>query len=213
MGLNFIVIEGNIGAGKTSLAKKLSSDLKGSLILERFEDNAFLPLFYKDIKRYGFPTELSFMADRYSQLKEQLMPSLFDPIIISDYYFMKSLIFSRITLNEDEYKLFRKLFDIVYQYLPRPDLLVYLNVSTKRLQENIRLRNRSFESEIETEYLDKIHKSYLDFFSQTDFPVLILDVEELDFVNNVKDYQTIKDAITQTPLFKGIKRLSLNGSK
>jgi deoxyadenosine/deoxycytidine kinase len=203
----FIVIEGNIGAGKTSLAKMLSNDLNGRLILERFEENPFLPKFYSDPKRWAFPLELSFLADRYKQLKEELFqPTLFDNYIIADYYFMKSLIFSKHTLNEDEFKLYHQLFDIIYQNIPRPNLFVYLHTSIKKLIHQIKLRGRHFEENITEEYLTHIHQNYIDFIeTQQNIPVLIINTEHLDFVNNKEDYDKIKTAI-----FKNINIKSVN---
>ncbi len=181
----FIAIEGNIGAGKTSLATILSREWNSKLILERFSENPFLPLFYSDPERYAFPLELSFMADRYSQLKEDLQQrDLFHDGVVSDYYFMKSFIFAGVTLKDDELKLFRNLFNIIYHSLPKPDLLIFLHNNTEQLLENIKKRGRGFESAISESYLDKLSQAYSTFLSQSDFPILFLDAMESDFVND-----------------------------
>lgn len=207
--LQFIVIEGNIGAGKTSLAQLLSNDLNGRIILERFEENPFLPKFYIEPKRWAFPLELSFLADRYKQLKDELFqPTLFDNYIVADYYFMKSLIFSKHTLEEDEFKLYQQLFEIIYQNIPRPNLFVYLYAPVKKLLNQIKLRGRSFEKHITDEYLSNIHQNYLDFIeTQQDIPVLIINTEHLDFVNNAHDYIQIKTAIFKNINIKGVHKI------
>ncbi len=193
----FIVIEGNIGAGKTSLAHLLSTDLTGRLILERFAENPFLPKFYSDPKRWAFPLELSFLADRYKQLKEELFqPSLFDKYIIADYYFMKSLIFSKETLDEDEFKLYQQLFEIIYINIPRPNLFVYLHCPVSKLLKQIQIRGRSYETSITADYLTHIHNNYMEFIeTQQHIPVLIINTEKLDFVNNPTDYERIREEI------------------
>lgn len=207
----YIVIEGNIGAGKTSLARHLSSDYNAKLILEQFSDNPFLPKFYKDPDRYSFPLELSFLAARYHQLREEMSNrDLFHPFIVSDYYFMKSLIFAGRTLKDDEYNLYRQLFLIIYESLPKPDLYVYLYVDTERLLDNIKLRGRSYEQEISAGYLNDIQKGYFEFFRQNPtIPYLILDVNQLDFVNRVSDYLLIKEALFNKQYPVGMTRIVL----
>jgi len=195
----YIAIEGNIGSGKTSLATKISKDYNARLILEQFEDNSFLPKFYEDQARYAFPLELSFLAERYQQLKDLLSSQdLFKDFTISDYFINKSLIFSRKTLQSEEYKLYHKLFEIISQMIPRPDLLVYLYSRIERLQANIKKRDRSYEQSIEDEYLEGIQQSYFDFIRhQKDLRILIIDTNDIDFVNNPDDYAQIVDAIFQ----------------
>ncbi|WP_303318607.1 2-amino-4-hydroxy-6-hydroxymethyldihydropteridine diphosphokinase [Flavivirga abyssicola] len=187
---NYIAIEGNIGAGKTSLANKIAHDFNAKLILERFADNPFLPKFYEDATRYSFPLEMSFLADRYQQISDDLSQlDLFKDFIVSDYDVFKSLIFSKITLQEDEFKLYRKLFHLMYKEISKPDLYVYLYQNTERLQENIKKRGRDYEQNIENDYLEKINAGYLDFLkSQPDFNVKIIDVSDKDFVENRLDY-------------------------
>ncbi|WP_046755100.1 2-amino-4-hydroxy-6-hydroxymethyldihydropteridine diphosphokinase [Kordia jejudonensis] len=190
---NYIAIEGNIGAGKTSLATKIAEDFNGKLILERFADNPFLPKFYEDNGRYAFPLEMSFLADRYQQISDDLSQlDLFKDFIVSDYDIFKSLIFAKVTLQREEYKLYRKLFDIMYKEIPKPDLYVYLYQNTERLLRNIKKRGRDYEQKIPSEYLDKINNGYLEFIrTHKDLNVKIIDVSDLDFVANSNDYQKI----------------------
>jgi len=213
MSIDYLVIEGNIGAGKTTLATMLSADLNSKLILEGFSDNPFLPKFYSDPAKYSFPLELSFLAERYSQLKTDLASrDLFHELTIMDYYFMKSLIFARNTLAPDEYNLYRKFFDIIYERLPKPDLYVYLHLPENLLMENIRKRGRDYEQSIEMGYLKTIREGYFSFFSQqNDFPVLIIDTSMTDFVEKDSDYQMIKDLIFKKKYTSGVNREILNG--
>ncbi len=213
MSIDYLVIEGNIGAGKTTLATMLSVDLNSRLILEGFSDNPFLPKFYSDPAKYSFPLELSFLAERYSQLKANITSrDLFHKLTISDYYFMKSLIFAQNTLAPDEYNLYRKFFDIIYERLPKPDLYVYLHLDENRLIENIQKRGREYEKSIEKSYLKTIREGYFNFFSQqSDFPVLIIDTSNVDFVNNIADYQLIRDQIINNDYPDGISRKILKG--
>lgn len=213
MNIDYLVIEGNIGAGKTTLATMLSADLDSKLILEGFSDNPFLPKFYSDPAKYSFPLELSFLAERYSQLKTDLANrDLFHKLTITDYYFMKSLIFAQNTLAPDEYNLYRKFFDIIYERLPKPDLYVYLHLPENLLIENIRKRGREYEQSIELSYLKMIREGYFNFFSQqNDFPVLIIDTSDLDFVKHTSDYQLIKDLIFNNTYTGSINRAFFNG--
>ena len=187
---NYIAIEGNIGAGKTTLASKLAEDCNAKLILERFADNPFLPKFYKDQSRYAFPLEMSFLADRYQQLSDDLAQfDLFKDFVVADYHIFKSLIFAKVTLQEDEFRLYKTMFDIIHKEMPKPDLYVYLYQNTDRLLRNIKKRGRSYEQEIEASYLEKINQGYLDYIkTQTDLNVIIIDVSDLDFVKNQADY-------------------------
>lgn len=196
---NYIAIEGNIGAGKTSLATKISRDYNAKLILERFADNPFLPKFYEDAPRYAFPLEMSFLADRYQQISDDLSQlDLFKDFIVSDYDVFKSLIFSKVTLQEDEFKLYRKLFDLMYKEIKKPDLYLYLYQNTERLQENIRKRGRDYEQDIDNEYLEKINSGYLEFLkNQTALNVKIVDISNKDFVKNRADYLSVLDAICE----------------
>ena len=196
---NYVAFEGNIGAGKTTLATKISEDFNAKTVLERFADNPFLPKFYKDQNRYAFPLEMSFLADRYQQLSDDLAQfDLFKDFIVADYHIFKSLIFAKITLADDEYRLYRNLFDIIYREMPKPDLYIYLYQNSERLLQNIKKRGRSYEQKIPAEYLDKINNGYLDYIkSQTELNVLIIDVSDRDFVKNQEDYLYILNEIQQ----------------
>lgn len=187
---SYIAIEGNIGAGKTSLAGKIAEDFGGKIVLERFADNPFLPQFYKDPQRYAFSLEMSFLADRYQQLTDDLLQvNALTDFVVADYHIIKSLIFSKVTLGEDEYALYKKLFDIMYGEMRRPGLYIYLYQTTETLLEHIKLRGRSYEQDIKAEYLDSINKGYLDYIeNHSGLNVLILDVSNRDFVHNQEDY-------------------------
>lgn len=187
---NYIAIEGNIGAGKTSLTRLISDEFNAKLILERFADNPFLPKFYKDTKRYAFTLEMSFLADRYQQINDDLAQlDLFSDFMISDYDIFKSLIFSKITLPEDEFALYKKLFYLMYKEVPKPDLYIYLFQNTERLQQNIKKRGRDYEQDIKDDYLEQINSGYLDFLkTQQDFSVKIIDISNKDFVAKRSDY-------------------------
>jgi deoxyadenosine/deoxycytidine kinase len=193
--LGFVAIEGNIGAGKTTLARRISRELNAKLILERFEENPFLPRFYEDQARYAFPLELSFLADRYQQFIEGTRQlDLFRNFVVSDYDIYKSLIFARITLGEEEYRLYRKFFNVMYREVRKPNLYVYLYQRTERLLEQISKRGRPYEQGIPGEYLEQIQRGYFDFMKNTpQLNSLIIDVGELDFVSRDVDYQLVLD--------------------
>lgn len=195
----YVSIEGNIGSGKTSLVNRLSIDLNGKQILEQFADNPFLPLFYQDPERYAFSVELFFMTERYKQLQNDLAaPDLFNPHIFSDFFFVKSLLFARKNLGAEEYKLFQMLFSVLSNNFPDPDLMVYLHRDPEYLLDNIKLRNRPYEQEIEADYLMKIQNSYFEYLRNiTSFPVLILDIKDMDFVNDEQNYETIKFLVSK----------------
>ncbi len=206
---NFITIEGNIGAGKTTLATSISNEFNARLILEQFADNSFLPKFYEQPDKYAFPLELSFLAERYHQLKNELSKQdIFKPKIITDYYFLKSLIFAKANLDEDEYALYSKLFHIINDSLPKPDLFVYLYQNIERLQENIKKRGRTYEQKISDEYLIKIQSAYFDYIKQVpDLKIVIIDVNKIDFAHNLNDYEQIKSIIDK-PYNIGITRIT-----
>ena len=192
-----MVIEGNIGAGKTTLATRIAEQFNAQLILEHFADNPFLPKFYSDPEKYSFPLELSFLASRYKQLKEELVPQdLFKSFSIADYYFMKSLVFAASTLTGDEYNLYRQIFYIIYGSVPKPDIYVYLHLSPERLLQNIERRGRNYEKSITKEYLQKIQDSYFSFFRQNpENKYLVIDVNDIDFVANERHYTKVIDTI------------------
>jgi deoxyadenosine/deoxycytidine kinase len=208
---NYVVIEGNIGAGKTTLASRISDQFNARLILERFADNPFLPKFYDDPEKYSFPLELSFLADRFKQLKEELVEQdLFKSFTIADYYFMKSLVFAASTLTGDEYNLYRQIFYIIYGSLPKPDIYVYLHLRPDRLLQNIEKRGRNFERSITAEYLQKIQDNYFSFFKQNpDSKYLIIDINEINFVENEDHYTRIIDTIFHDEYPQGINKVIL----
>ncbi len=192
---NYIVIEGNIGAGKTSFASLLAEECNARLILEQFEENSFLPKFYEDPARYAFPLELSFLADRYQQLKSQFNASdLFKTFTVADYFIFKSLIFASKNLEPLEFGLYSKLFSIVSSVVPKPDMIVYLYLNLDNLKKNIEKRGRPYEQNIQFEYLEKIQGGYLEFLrQQSDLRVLVIDTNGLDFVSRRKDYLYLKE--------------------
>ncbi len=196
---SYIAVEGNIGAGKTSFSTMVSEDFNAKLILERFKDNPFLPKFYEHQERYAFPLEMSFLADRYQQLSDDLAQyDLFKDFVISDYDVFKSLIFAKITLQEDEYSLYHKLFHLMYKELVKPELYIYLYQNTERLLENIKNRGRDYEQNIQPDYLININKSYLNFIkSQQNMKVQVIDISGLDFVNRRTDYLWLLDQIDE----------------
>jgi deoxyguanosine kinase len=208
---NYVVIEGNIGAGKTTLASKIADQFNARLILERFADNPFLPKFYKDPDKYSFPLELSFLADRYKQLGEELVAQdLFKTFTVADYYFMKSLVFAASTLTGDEYNLYRQIFYIIYGSLPKPDIYVYLHLNPDKLLHNIEKRGRNYEKSITKEYLKKIEESYFSFFRQNpENRYLIIDINEIDFVENESHYTRIIDTIFYDDYPSGLNRVIL----
>ena len=211
MSMNYLVIEGNIGAGKTTLAQKISEKYQTKLVLEQFTDNPFLPKFYENKEQYSFPLEMAFLAERYNQLNRELSHfELFSPFTVSDYYFMKSLIFAQNTLQPDEYNLYRQFFTIIYDKMPKPDLYVFLHKDTDLLLKNIALRGRNYEKFITKEYLEKISQGYFSYFRQeSEFPILIIDTNELDFVSRPTDFEKIVQTIFNRPYNKGITRILL----
>ncbi|HAH23808.1 MAG TPA: hypothetical protein DCL77_08630 [Prolixibacteraceae bacterium] len=211
MSLNYLVIEGNIGAGKTTLAQMISKRYGANLVLEQFADNPFLPKFYDNPGQYAFPLEMAFLAARYNQLNHELgrvdLPGNFT---ISDYYFTKSLIFAQNTLHPDEYNLYSQFFNIIYDKLPKPDLYVYLHKESELLLRNIGQRGRSYESHITKEYLESITQGYINYLSQqNDLPILTIDTNRLDFENVPEDFEKIIHTIFNTQYNKGITHILL----
>lgn len=198
MKYHFITIEGNIGAGKTTLAHLLAKHFNARLILEEFADNPFLPKFYENPQQYAFPLELFFMAERYKQLKELIhTKDLFQSITITDYLFTKCLLFAKVTLPEEEFRLYQKLFDIIHQQLVQPEILIYLHAPVNRLQQNIKKRNRSYEQSIPDEYLMNIQQTYTHYIKQHNIKTLFIDASNADFLDNPKHLQVIIDALDQ----------------
>jgi deoxyguanosine kinase len=195
---NYIAIEGCIGAGKTTLATKLSQSGKARLFLEKFEDNPFLPLFYNDPERHAFPVELYFMAERFQQLKHvSAENNLFNMQTVSDFIFQKSLIFAGNNLSVQEKQLYRMLFDIMLPTLPKPDVIVYLFSSVERLLANIKMRGRMYEQSIQPEYLENIQEAYLSYFKQmTDARIVLLDTDKYDFVGNEMHYAFLQELLS-----------------
>lgn len=190
---NFIAIEGNIGAGKTTLCEMLAKDYNCRLVLEEFTDNPFLPLFYENPERHAFSVELFFMTERHKQLQQNLANrDLFQQTTIADYFFIKTLLFAKQNLKTDEYSLFQRIFNILNATFPKPDILLYLHRPTEVLMKNIRKRGRAFEQEIEPAYLDTIQKAYFDYFrTETEIPVVIVEVGDINFIENENYYQEL----------------------
>ncbi len=208
----YIAVEGNIGAGKTSFTKMVNNEYDCRLILEQFADNPFLPLFYENPKRYAFTVELFFMTERYKQLEESLLvqQSLFSDFTISDYVFIKTLIFARKNLEEKEYKLFQQLFTTLQNNFPNPDLLVYLHRNVDVLLSNIKKRGRDFEKNISREYLYNIQDSYFEYFRNiVSFPVLVIDLGDIDFIADKRSYDILKSIIAK-PYTPGVHRVKLS---
>jgi deoxyadenosine/deoxycytidine kinase len=196
MKYNFITIEGNIGAGKTTLAHLLSKHFNSRLILEEFAENPFLPKFYENKQQYAFPLELFFMAERYKQLKELLQTKdMFHQVTISDYLFTKCLLFAKVNLPQEEFLLYQKLFDIINPQLVQPDLLIYLHSPISRLKENIKKRNRSYEQSIESEYLLSLQETYTQYIRQHNITTLFIDASSADFLGNEKHLNAVLDAL------------------
>ena len=196
MQYHFITVEGNIGAGKTTLAHLLSKHFNARLILEEFADNPFLPKFYENPDQYAFPLELFFMAERYKQLKEMIhTKDLFQSITVSDYLFTKCLLFAKVNLPEEEFRLYQKLFDIIHQQLVFPDILIYLHAPVQKLQANIRKRNREYEQKIPDEYLFNIQETYTSYIKQHNIKTIFVDASNADFLGNEQHMQVILDAL------------------
>lgn len=196
MNYHYIAIEGNIGAGKTTLAHLLAKKYNARLILEEFADNPFLSKFYENPAQYAFPLELFFMAERYKQLKELIQTrDLFQSVTITDYLFIKCLLFAKVNLQETEFRLYQKLFEIINQQLAQPDLLIYLHAPVQKLQQNIKKRNRPYEQAIKDEYLFNIQQTYTNYIKQHNIKTLFIDAGNADFLGNEKHFQIITDAL------------------
>lgn len=196
MKYSFVTIEGNIGAGKTTLSHLLAKHYNARLILEQFADNPFLPKFYENPQQYAFPLELFFMAERFKQLKELLQQKdLFQTVTISDYLFTKCLLFAKVNLPEDEFRLYQRLFEIIHQQLVQPEILIYLHAPVNKLQQNIKRRGRSYEQGIPDDYLFNIQQTYTHYIRQHNLKTLVVDVTDADFLGNGKHLQTIIDAL------------------
>jgi deoxyadenosine/deoxycytidine kinase len=196
MQYHFITVEGNIGAGKTTLAHLLSKHFNARLILEEFADNPFLPKFYEKPDQYAFPLELFFMAERYKQLKEMIhTKDLFQSITVSDYLFTKCLLFAKVNLPDEEFRLYQKLFEIIHQQLVFPEILIYLHAPVQKLQQNIKKRNREYEQKIPDEYLFNIQETYTSYIKQHNIKTIFVDASNADFLGNEKHLQVVLDAL------------------
>lgn len=196
MNYHFITIEGNIGAGKTTLSNLLAKHYNARLILEEFADNPFLAKFYESPQQYAFPVELFFMAERYKQLKDLIhTKDLFQSVTISDYLFTKCLLFAKVNLAEDEFRLYQRLFDIIHQQLVQPDILIYLHAPVSKLQENIRKRQRSYEQNIPDDYLFNIQQTYTHYIKQHNIKTLFVDASNADFIGKEEHLKIITDAL------------------
>lgn len=196
MKYNFVVIEGNIGAGKTTLSHLLSKHYNARLILEEFADNPFLPKFYQNPDQYAFPLELFFMAERYKQLKELLQTKdMFQNVTISDYLFTKCLLFAKVNLPDEEFRLYQKLFEIINPQIVQPDILIYLHTPVNKLQENIKKRNREYEQSIPSDYLFSLQETYTQYIKQHNIKTLFVDASNADFLTNEEHMKVIIDAL------------------
>ena len=208
---SYVVIEGNIGAGKTTLARMLAERFNHRLVLEEFSDNPFLPLFYREPERYAFPVELFFMAERHKQLQAELSnQDLFNQGTVADYLFVKTKLFARNSLNEQEFRLFSRLFRALDLAFPRPDLIVYLHRPVDALQENIRRRGRSFEQDMKDSYLQSVQQVYLDYLrTVTDQPVLLIELGNENFAEDPVLFERIVAGMTGA-LKPGLQTLELH---
>jgi len=196
MKYNFITIEGNIGAGKTTLTHLLAKHFNARIILEEFADNPFLPKFYNNPAQYAFPLELFFMAERYKQMKDLLhTKDLFQHITVSDYLFTKCLLFAKITLPKEEYRLYQRLFEIIDQQIIFPDVLIYLHAPIWKLQENIKKRNRTYEQQIPDDYLIKIQETYNSYIKEHSIRTIFIDTTNADFLGNPSHFKVVLDAL------------------
>lgn len=195
----YIVIEGNIGVGKTTFCRKLQEKYDARLILEQFSDNPFLPYFYENPERHAFSVELFFMTERHRQLQEELIQGdLFNQQIISDYIFIKTLLFAKNNLNEEEYRLFNRLFHVLNAHFKKPDLVVYLHRPVPNLLHQIKKRGRSFEMEMSATYLENIQKAYFDFFKMDpEYPILVVGIEDLDFEKDIHAFELLNNLLLQ----------------
>lgn len=207
---NYIAIEGNIGSGKTTFCQMLSKEYNCRLVLEEFDDNPFLPYFYKDPERYAFTVELFFMTERYKQMQKALLSrDMFIDFTLADYAFIKTLLFARQNLPGEEYKMFQKMFAPLHQAFPPPELLVYFHRNVDILQQNIAKRNRPYEKNITDEYLLKVQNSYFEYFRNIlSFPILIIDLNTIDFEQNERNYNEVKHLLTKR-YNPGVHRMTL----
>jgi len=212
MKYNYLAIEGNIGAGKTSLATMIAEKYHRKLILEQFEENPFLIEFYKNPNKYALPLELSFLSMRYHQLSRELKaPGLSGSLKVTDYFFSKSLIFAKVTLQPADFNMYRHLYMMLDYDLPKPDLLIYLSLSVGQLMHHIKVRGREYEKNISGEYLQKVQDSYMSFIHlQQDMKILIVELDNINFIDNTEDFNKIEEVILQTRVNSGINRVLIS---
>jgi len=196
----FITIEGNIGTGKTTICKKLAEEYNLKLVLESFADNPFLPFFYENAERYAFPVELFFMTERHKQLQENVLQSdLFQETVLADYFFLKTVLFAKNNLNDNEFRLFHRLFKIMNDTFPKPDLLIYMHRPVEVLLKNIKSRNRDYEQSITSAYLESLQNAYFDYFKvEQEIPVLVLELEDINFIKGTSQYDKLIDLLSTT---------------
>lgn len=208
---NYICIEGNIGSGKTTFCEMMQEDYNCTLILEEFDDNPFLPMFYENPEKFAFTVELFFMTERHKQMSSTLsVRNMFDDFVLGDYFFLKTLLFARKNLSEEEFKLFQKIFQVLNSNFQQPDLVVYFHRSVDILKQNIDKRGRPYEANISKEYLTQVQNSYFEYFRNVlSYPVLILDLKDLNFVENKNHYEFLK-SLLQKKYMPGVHRISLN---
>ena len=205
----FLTIEGNIGTGKTTVCKLLAEENNFKLVLESFADNPFLPFFYENAERYAFPVELFFMTERQKQLSENVIQSdLFQQTVLADYFFLKTMLFAKNNLNDNEFRLFQRLFKILNDTFPKPDLLIYMHRPVDVLLKNIRARNRSYEQKISVNYLENLQDAYFDYFKvEQDIPILILELGDINFDKGSAAYEQLVSLmqVAQPPGVQHIK--------
>ncbi len=208
---NYICIEGNIGSGKTTFCEMMQEEYNCTLILEEFDDNPFLPMFYENPEKFAFTVELFFMTERHKQMSSILsVRNMFDDFVLGDYFFLKTLLFARKNLSEEEYKLFHKIFQVLNSNFKQPDLVVYFHRDVEVLKQNIEKRGRPYEANISKEYLSQVQNSYFEYFRNVlSYPVLILDLKDLNFVENRNHYEFLK-SLLQKEYMPGVHRISLN---
>ena len=193
---HFIAVEGNIGAGKTTLSQLLSQHYNAKLMLEEFAENPFLTKFYENPKQYAFPLELFFLAERFKQQQDLIKTAdLFQSVTISDYLFTKCLLFAKVNLPEEEYRLYQKMYEVFSQQLTQPDVLIYLHAPVNKLQSNIKKRNRKFEQSIPDEYLFKLQETYTSYIKQHNIKTIFVDASNADFLYNEAHFKLITDAL------------------
>lgn len=208
---NYICVEGNIGSGKTTFCEMMSQDYNCSLILEEFDDNPFLPMFYKDPEKFAFTVELFFMTERHKQMSSMLSSrNMFDDFVLGDYFFLKTLLFARKNLSVEEFRLFQKIFQVLDANLPQPDLVVYFHRHVDILKRNIEKRGRSYERNISKDYLSTVQDSYFEYFRNVlSYPVLILDLKDINFIENRNYYDYLQSLMAKS-YQPGVHRISLN---